>query len=112
MQRSIQGYLSSLARSVKNITRRTPTTIRLPWPRSTTWDAIIVTPQGSVYDRDAIQNWYADQFEQVHPKNQIDKVDPDSIRLIATAGDAVWMNGEWTRTIQGTSGDLIEVRGY
>src|SRR5215471_21458815 len=73
-----------------------------------TWDAVIVTPQGPVYGRDAIENWYADQFEQWHPKNQIDKVDPDSLRLIGTAGDAVWMNGEWNRTIQGgPSGDSI-----
>jgi ketosteroid isomerase-like protein len=25
-----------------------------------TWDAIIVTPQGPVYGRDAIENWYAE----------------------------------------------------
>jgi uncharacterized protein (TIGR02246 family) len=77
-----------------------------------TWDAIIVTPQGPVYGRDAIQNWYADQLEQWHPKNQIDKVDPDSPRLIGTAGDAVWANGEWTRTIQDPNGGLTEAKGY
>ena len=77
-----------------------------------TWDAVIVTPQGPVYGRDAIENWYADQFERWHPKSQIDKVDPDSLRLIGTPGDAVWMNGEWTRTIQGPSGNSTEVKGY
>jgi len=74
-----------------------------------TWDAIIVTPQGPVYGRDAIRNWYADQFEQSHPKNHIDKVDPDSLRLIGTAGDAVWANGEWSETIQDPNGGPIEV---
>jgi uncharacterized protein (TIGR02246 family) len=77
-----------------------------------TWDAIIVTPQGPVYGRDAIENWYADEFERWHPKNHIDKVDPDSIRLIGTGGDAVWSNGEWRETIQDPNGGLIESKGY
>jgi len=75
-----------------------------------TWDAILVSPQGPVYGRDAIENWYADNFEQWHPKNHVDTV--DSLRLIGTAGDAVWMNGEWTRTIQSPNGGPIEVKGY
>jgi len=74
-----------------------------------TWDAIIVTPQGPVYGRDAIENWCADQLERWHPKNHIDKVDPDSLRLIGTAGDAVWANGEWSETIQDPNGGPIEV---
>jgi uncharacterized protein (TIGR02246 family) len=77
-----------------------------------TWDAIIVTPQGPVYGRDAIENWYADQLEQSHPKNHIDKVDPDSLRFIGTAGDAVWANGELSETIQDPNGGPIEVKGY
>jgi hypothetical protein len=27
------------------------------------------------------------------PKNQIDKADPDSFRLVGAAGDALWYNG-------------------
>ena len=77
-----------------------------------TWDAILVTPQGPVYGRDAIENWCADQLERWHPKNHIDKVDPDSLRLIGTAGDAVWANGEWSETIQDPNGGPIEVKGY
>ena len=42
----------------------------------------------------------------------IDKVDPDSLRLIGTAGDAVWANGEWSETIQDPNGGPIEVKGY
>jgi ketosteroid isomerase-like protein len=75
-----------------------------------TWDAILVSPQGPVYGRDAIQNWYADNFAQWHPKNHVDTV--DSLRLIGAAGDAVWLNGEWTRTIQDPNGGPIEVKGY
>jgi uncharacterized protein (TIGR02246 family) len=77
-----------------------------------TWDAVIVTPQGPVYGRDAIENWCADQLERWHPKNIIDKVDPDSLRLIGTAGDAVWANGEWSETIQDPNGRPIELKGY
>jgi uncharacterized protein (TIGR02246 family) len=77
-----------------------------------TWDAIIVTPQGPVYGRDAIENWYADELERRHPKNHVDKVDPDSVRLIGTAGDTVWANGEWRETSQDPNGGLIEGKGY
>ena len=77
-----------------------------------TWDAIIVTPQGPVYGRDAIQNWYEDQFEQWHLKNHVSKVDPDSFRLIGTAGDAVWLKGELRETFQDQKGSLIEVKSY
>jgi ketosteroid isomerase-like protein len=77
-----------------------------------TWDAIIVTPQGPVYGRDAIENWNADLLERLHPKNHIDKVDPDSLRLIGMAGDVIWANGEWSETIQDPNGGPIEVKGY
>ena len=77
-----------------------------------TWDAIIVTPQGPVYGRDAIQNWFADKVEQLHPKNHIDKVDPDSFRWIGKAGDAFCINGELSETIQDPNGGLTEVKCY
>jgi uncharacterized protein (TIGR02246 family) len=77
-----------------------------------TRDAVIVTPQAPVYGRDAIENWYADQFEQWHFKNHTSKADPDSIRLIGTGGDALWLNGEWSETIQDPKGGPIEVNGY
>jgi ketosteroid isomerase-like protein len=77
-----------------------------------TLDAIIVTPQGPVYGRDAIENWYADQLERLHPKNHIDKVDPDSLRLVGAAGDAIWLNGELSETIHDPNGGPIEVKGY
>ena len=77
-----------------------------------TWDAIIVTPEGPVYGRDAIENWYADQIERLHAKNHIDKVDPDSLRLIGTAGDALWANGELRETIQDPNGGPLEVKCY
>jgi len=59
-----------------------------------------------------IENWYADQFEQWHPKNHTSKADPDSIRLIGTAGDAVWLNGELSETSQDPNGGLKEEKGY
>ena len=75
-----------------------------------TWDAIMVTPQGPEYGRDGIQNWYADQFEQGH--HYIARVDRDSFRLVGTAGDAVWLNGELSETMKDPNGGLSEVKGY
>ena len=101
-----------MARSVKNITRRTLTADAAALAALYTWDAIIVTSQGPVYGRDAIENWYADQIEQWHPKNHVDKVDPDSLRLIGTAGDAVCLNGELSETTKDPNGGLTEIKGY
>jgi ketosteroid isomerase-like protein len=54
----------------------------------------------------------ASQKLQWHPKNYIHKADPDSLRLIGTAGDAVWVNGEWRVTSQDPNGGLKEEKGY
>jgi ketosteroid isomerase-like protein len=77
-----------------------------------TEDAIIVTPQGPVYGRKAIEKWYADGFQQWHSKNHIDKVDQGSPHHIGTAGNEAWSNGEWSETIQGQNFGPIQIKGY
>ena len=32
--------------------------------------------------------------------------------LVGTTGNEIWENGEWSKTIQWESGDLIEMKGY
>jgi ketosteroid isomerase-like protein len=77
-----------------------------------TEDAVYVTPQGPIYDREAIEKHYADLFQRVHYSNFINKNDQNSPHVIGTAGNEVWSNGEWSVTIQGQNGGPIQVKGY
>ncbi len=76
-----------------------------------TEDAVFVTDKGPVYGRQAIEKWYANDFQQWHHSNHMRKKDPNSPRIIGTA-DIVASNGEWSLTIQGKTGDPIQVEGY
>ena len=77
-----------------------------------TEDAVFVTDRGSVHGRQAIEQWYADLFPTWQPKNHLTTVDPESPRLIGTAGDAAWETGGWSETGQGPSGEPIQLKGY
>ena len=76
-----------------------------------TEDAVLVTNTRPVYGRQAIEKWYADVFKAWHPKNHIDKRDPNSPRIIGTA-DNIASNGEWSETGQGKNGEPIQAKGY
>ena len=74
-------------------------------------DAVFVTDKGPVYGRQAIEKWFADDFQEWHHSNHIGKQDPNSLRVIGTA-DNVASHGEWSLTVQGKTGDPIHVEGY
>jgi uncharacterized protein (TIGR02246 family) len=76
-----------------------------------TEDAVLATSIGPVYGRQAIEKWYADLFKAVHPKNYIEKRDPNSLRIIGTA-DNIASIGEWSDTLQGQNGEAIQAKGY
>ena len=79
-----------------------------------TEDAVLVTDTGSVYGRQAIEKHYADLFKQVHISNQFRKRDEYSPRIIGTAGNELWNNGEWSLTYQvnGGGGGPVQLEGY
>ena len=74
-------------------------------------DAVLVTPDGPIYGRPAIEKYYSDLFKQVHFSKHLAKVDQYSPRMI---GDERWDTGEWSATIQVQSqkGDPIQLKGY
>jgi ketosteroid isomerase-like protein len=77
-----------------------------------TEDAVWVTPQGPLFGREAIQKRFAGIFEQGHYSDHLNKDDQGSPHMIGTAGDEVWRTGEWSFTVQGKSGDPIQLKGY
>ena len=78
-----------------------------------TEDAVFVTPHGPVYDRGAIEKFFAGLFKQVHFSNHLAKADSNSIRFLGTAGNEVWRNGEFSETeTQGQTGGPMQIKGY
>jgi len=76
-----------------------------------TEDAAFVTDKGPVSGREAIKQWFADDFQEWRHSNHIHKLDSNSARIIGTAGN-VTLNGEFVVTVQGKTGGPIPVKGY
>jgi len=75
-------------------------------------DAVFVTPGGIVYGRAAIEKHWVETFQQGHFSNHLNKADQYSPHLIGTTGNEVWRTGEWSFTVQGKSGDPINLKGF
>ena len=77
-----------------------------------TEDAVVVTNQGPIYGREAIEKHYVDLLKRVHFSNHTGKPDQYSPYVMGTAGNEMWGNGEWSSTIQGKNWGPIEQKGY
>ena len=73
--------------------------------------AILVTPYGQFWGRQAIEHWYAELFEDVQSSNNLVTVDEDSPHTLCTAGNELWATGKWSQTLKGHKGST-EVKGY
>ena len=76
-----------------------------------TEDAAFVTDKGPVSGREAIKQWFADDFREWRHSNHIHKLNSNSARIIGTAGN-VTLNGEFSVIVQGKTGGPIPVKGY
>ena len=76
-----------------------------------TEDGVFVTDKGPVSGREAIKQWFADDFREWRHSNHIHKLNSNSARIIDTAGN-VTLNGELSLTVQGKTGGPIPVKGY
>jgi uncharacterized protein (TIGR02246 family) len=71
-----------------------------------TEDGILVTPDGTVFGRKAIEKNYAGFFQQWHPSDHVIRIDQ-----INAVGNLAWKVGEWNATFQGPDGPL-PAKGY
>ena len=76
-----------------------------------TEDAVYVTPTGPIYGREAIEESYADFFQKWHPSGHIGMPDQYSPHVIGV-GNEIWLNGEWSATLQAETGEPIPIKGY
>jgi uncharacterized protein (TIGR02246 family) len=69
-------------------------------------DAVVVTPDGMVLGRKAIEEMYASEFQKLRPVNNVIEVDQ-----LKASSNEVWEVGQWWSTVQSDKGP-IEARGY
>jgi uncharacterized protein (TIGR02246 family) len=77
-----------------------------------TRDAVLVTIEGPIIGRQAIQKYCTDLYQWWHPKNCITKVDENAAHLIGTAGSELWATGEFRETGQGKNSEPLPIKGY
>jgi ketosteroid isomerase-like protein len=78
-----------------------------------TEDAVLVRPQGPLYGRRAIEEWYTGVFQKWHCSDHFGQRDQYSPHAIGTTGSEVWCNGQFGLTIEEQKGPfLIKQTGY
>jgi Ketosteroid isomerase homolog len=71
-----------------------------------TEDGILVTPDGWISGREAIEKWYAYLFERWRPSNSIHQHDQ-----VTAIGNQAWAVGRWWSTFQSQNGPVL-ARGF
>jgi ketosteroid isomerase-like protein len=77
-----------------------------------TEEGVLVTPQGTVYGREAIEKWYEDMFLKFHLSDDKTKADQNSPHTICTAGNEIWETGDWTAILQAQNGSPVHLQGH
>jgi ketosteroid isomerase-like protein len=77
-----------------------------------TEDAVLVTVQGPIYGREAIEKYYVDFFQKMHFSDYLITPDQCSPHPIGTAGNGDWANGEWSATVKGLTWGPKELKGF
>ena len=76
-------------------------------------DAVLVTETGIVYGRQAIEQYRAEALHEWRFENHITKADQYSPHATGTAGNEMWVTGEWSCAVRGQSeAPPMQVSGY
>ena len=77
-----------------------------------TEDAVLVTDHGPISGREAIEKHFADLFQKVQFSTHLAKCDQYSPRVIGTAGNEIWVTGDWSCTIKGQNFGPVDIKGF
>ena len=77
-----------------------------------TEDAAFVTDKRPVSGREAIKQWFADDFREWRHSNHIHKLNSISARIIGTAGNEFWSTGEFEQTFQAGNASPLRISGH
>jgi ketosteroid isomerase-like protein len=77
-----------------------------------TEDACLVEPNaGPIYGKEAIEKFFADGFQKMHFTKHASNLETYSPHIIGTAGNEVWVTGEWSATFQVENGAPMQAHG-
>ena len=77
-----------------------------------TENGILVTPDGPIFGREHIEEYYKDVFKQVQLSGNLAPADDDSPHAIANVGKEMWATGKWSASVKGQDFGPIAARGY
>lgn len=78
-----------------------------------TENGILVTPDGPIFGREAIEKHYAEDFKQgLRLSKNTATPDDDSPHIIGKDSNERWATGKWTATAQGKDWGPVEISGY
>ena len=77
-----------------------------------TEDAVLVTDQGPVYGREAIERHFAGLFKEYHCSNHVGKPDQYSPHAVGTGGNELWSSGDWSLILTAKTGDPMPLKGH
>ncbi|HSZ80564.1 MAG TPA: nuclear transport factor 2 family protein [Chthoniobacterales bacterium] len=77
-----------------------------------TENGILVTPDGPIFGREHIEEYYEGVFKQVQLSDNLAPVDDDSPHAIGTGGKELWATGKWSASVKGQNFGPLAARGY
>jgi uncharacterized protein (TIGR02246 family) len=77
-----------------------------------TENGILVTEDGPIFGREAIEKYYEGVFKQIQLSNNLGPVDDDSPHVIGTDGKEMWATGKWSATVKGQNFGPVAAKGY
>jgi ketosteroid isomerase-like protein len=77
-----------------------------------TENGILVTPDGPIFGRENIEEYYEGVFKQVQLSDNLAPVDDDSPHAIGTGGKELWATGKWSASVKGQNFGPLAAKGY
>jgi uncharacterized protein (TIGR02246 family) len=77
-----------------------------------TENGILVTPDGPIFGREAIEKYYIGVFKQVQLTENVAPVDDDSPHILGEADNEIWATGKYSCTVKGQNFGPVAANGY
>ena len=77
-----------------------------------TENAVVVTPHGPVFGRQAIEKMYTELFQKMHFISHVTEADENSPPITGPDGNEVWWFGAWSVTVQSQNDPPQQAKGY
>jgi ketosteroid isomerase-like protein len=77
-----------------------------------TENGILVTPDGPISGREAIEKYYIGLFKQIQLGDNLAPVDDDSPHILGKADNEIWATGKYSCTVKGQNFGPVAANGF